>query len=252
MSVLRGKTALVTGAAKRLGRAIALALAGEGAGCLLHYRHSADDVARTLAECRKRGVPAESVQADLLDLGSVERLGQAALERGADILVHNASMFSRVPFLETSVEAHHETIARDLAIHVTVPYLLARILGQRMVEKGWGRIVVVGDWSSEAAVYPHYAPYIISKSAVPTLVKVLALELGRRCPAVTVNAILPGPIIPPEGHDPADLEMVRRQTIAGEWLGPEEIARSIIFLAASEKITGESLRVDGGRSVKAT
>lgn len=251
MSTLSGKTALVTGAAKRVGRAIAMALAAEGVSCLLHYNRSAEDVARTLADCGELGVSVESLRADLSDLASAERLGREAVERGAEIFVHNASLFSRLPFLETSVETHRETIGRDLAIHVTAPYLLSRILGERMVEKGWGRIIVVGDWSAGAAVYPHYAPYIVSKSATPALVKVLALELGRRCPAVTANAILPGPIVAPEGHDPADLEMVKRQTIVGEWLGAEEIARSVVFLAKSEKITGASLRVDGGRSVKA-
>lgn len=251
MSTLRGKTVLVTGAAKRVGRAISLALAGEGVNCLLHYNHSTEEVARTLADCRACGVGAEILRADLLDLSAVEQLGREAADRGADILVHNASTFSRRPFLETPVAGHRETIGRDLAVHVTAPYLLARILGESMVKKGWGRIVVVGDWSADAAVYPHYAPYLVSKSAVPALVKVLALELGRHCPAVTANAILPGPIVPPEGHDPADVETVKRQTILGEWLGAEEIARSVLFLAASDKITGASLRVDGGRSIKA-
>lgn len=241
----------MTGAARRVGRAIASALAAEGVHCLLHYNRSANDVEETLAECCGRGVRAEALQADFSDPDSLERLADEAATRGADLFVHNASAFTRAPFFDTPAARHHELLERDLRVHVTTPYLLARRLGERMVEKGWGRIVVVGDWSTDAAVYRNYAPYIVSKSAVPTLVRVLALELGSRCPAVTANAILPGPLVPPEGHDPGDLEMVKRQTITGAWLGADGVARSVVFLAASDTITGAVLRVDGGRSVKA-
>jgi NAD(P)-dependent dehydrogenase (short-subunit alcohol dehydrogenase family) len=101
------------------------------------------------------------------------------------------------------------------------------------------------------SVFRHYAPYIVSKAAIPALTKVLALELGTRSPAVTANAVLPGPILPGEGHDPDDVAMVKRQTITGRWLGPEAIARAVVFLAENAEITGEALRVDGGRSMKA-
>ncbi len=251
MGSLAGRTALVTGAARRVGRGIALALAAEGVHCLLHYNASAADVAETLEGCRKLGVQAESLAADLLDLDAVERLAKEAGDRGVDVLVHNASTFSRLPFFESTVAAHRQMLERDLRIHVSAPYLLGRILGERMVERGFGRIVALGDWSTAAAVYRHYGPYLVSKSAVPTVVKVLALELGSRCPAVTANAILPGPIVPPEGHDPADFEMVKRQTILGQWIGVEEVGRAVVFLAGSEKITGAALSVDGGRAIKA-
>jgi NAD(P)-dependent dehydrogenase (short-subunit alcohol dehydrogenase family) len=248
---LAGRTALITGAAKRVGREIALAFAREGVNCLLHYNRSIAHVADTERECRELGVRAESLRADLADPASIEQAARDAADRGADILVHNASAFFRLPFLESPIAVHRERIQRDLTVHVTAPYLLSRILGERMVQSGWGRIIVIGDWTAEASVYPHYASYIVSKSAVPALVKVLALELGGRCPEVTANAILPGPIIPPEGHDPADTDLVKRQTILGDWIGPEGIVRSVLFLSKSGEITGESLRVDGGRSVKA-
>src|SRR5262249_17536897 len=178
-------------------------------------------------------------------------LATKAVKFGVDILVHNASTFDRLPFFESSAAAHAEMLARDWAVHVGAPYLLSRIIGERMVEKGWGRIVLFGDWSSEAAVSRHYGRYIVSKAAVPTLTKVLALELGSRSPGVTVNALLPGPTIPPEGHDPADVKMVERQTVLGSWVGAEEVARAVLFLVASERITGSALRVDGGRAIKA-
>lgn len=250
MTPLAGRTALVTGAAKRVGREIAVALAGAGVHCLLHYNRSPEHVAETAAECRRRGVRADVLRADFTDLDQVERLAEEAAERGADVFVHNASTFDRVPFLDTPAGTHRALLERDLRVHVAVPYLVGRILGARMVERGFGRIVLVGDWTSGAAVYRNYAPYVVSKAAIPELAKVLALELGARSPAVTANAILPGPILPPEGHDPNDTEMVKRQTILGEWLGPEAVARAVLFLAESEAVTGECLRVDGGRSVK--
>ncbi|MGH7857908.1 MAG: SDR family NAD(P)-dependent oxidoreductase [Candidatus Binatia bacterium] len=251
MNELRGMTALVTGAAKRIGREIALGLAAEGVNCLLHYNRSPEQIAETAEACREIGVQAEAIQADFLSLEAVERLGQEAAARGVEIFVHNASTFSRTPFFETPLEEHRRVLERDLRVHVTAPYLLARMLGDRMVERGFGRIVVIGDWTGEAAVYRNYAPYIVSKSAVPALVKVLALELGARAPGVTANAVLPGPILAPDGQDPADVASVPRQAILGEWVGPEDVVRAVLFLAASRGITGAAIRVDGGRSTKA-
>ena len=129
--------------------------------------------------------------------------------------------------------------------------VLGRLLGEHMVAKGFGRIVLFGDWSSEAAVYRHYAPYIVSKAAVPALAKTLALELGSRSAGVTVNAILPGPIVPPEGHDLANVEMVARQTVLGSWVGASDVVRAVLFLVGSDKVTGTVVRVDGGRAIKA-
>lgn len=248
---LSGRTALVTGAARRLGRAIALGLAGEGANCLLHYRSSADEVAATAEECRRLGVGAECLKADLGDPEAVQALGLEAACRGADLFVHNASAFVRLPFFERTVREHRDALERDLRLHVEAPYLLGRLLGEAMVERGFGRIVLIGDWSAEATAYRHYPTYLVSKGAVPTLARVLALELGSRCAQVTVNAVLPGPVLPPEGHDPADQEMARRQTILGRWIGSGEVVRAVLFLLGSDGITGESLRVDGGRAAKA-
>lgn len=251
MKRLAGKHALVTGAARRVGRAIAIALAEEGASCLLHYNRSEADVSETAALCRERGVEASIVRSDFRDLAGIERLAADASARGIEVFVHNASTFSRLPFLENSLEAHRAMLERDMHLHVTAPYLLSRALGERMAAAGWGRIVLIGDSSAEAAVFRHYAPYIVSKAATPAMARVLALELGTKAPGVTVNAILPGPMLPPEGHDPEDLTMVRRQTITGRWLGAEAVAQAVVFLATSDEITGTDLRVDGGRSVKA-
>ena len=251
MATLRGKAALVTGAGKRIGREITLQLAAAGVDCLVHYNRSAKHAAGVIDECRTRGVRAEGVAADLGDPVALQKLADTALAFGVEILVHNASTFDRLPYFSNDVAAHGAMLARDLSVHVTAPYLLARMLAERMVERKWGRIVLLGDWSSEAAVYRNYAPYIVSKAAVPTLAKVLALELGQREPGITVNAVLPGPILPPEGHDHDDSEMVKRQTVIGEWVGAEEIGRAVVYLVSSDKITGVSLAVDGGRSIKA-
>ena len=251
MGAITGKTALVTGAGKRIGREIALGLAAEGAHCLIHYNRSAVHAAGVVDECRALGVRADAVAADLETDDGIRSLGEQAVEHGVDIFVHNASTFSRLPFLESSPSEHTAMLARDWAVHVSAPYALGRVIGERMVAQGWGRIVLFGDWSTDAAVYRHYAPYIVSKAAVPTLTKVLALELGSRSAGVTVNAVLPGPTIPPEGHDADDVQMVKRQTILGSWVGAADVVAAVVFLVSSEKITGISLRVDGGRAIKA-
>jgi len=173
VSSLAGKTALVTGAAKRIGREIALGLAAEGADCLVHYNRSAAHAAEVVDECRRRGVRSEAIATDLEDGDGTRALAERAVAERVDILVHNASTFDRLPFLDSAPEKHAEMLERDWAVHVQAPYLLSRIVGEHMVRNGWGRIVLIGDWSSEAAVYRNYAPYIVTKAAVPTLTKVL-------------------------------------------------------------------------------
>jgi len=248
---LAGKTALVTGAGKRIGREIALGIAAQGAACLIHYNRSGTQAAAVAEECRALGVRADVVAADLEDGAGVQALAERAVAEKVDILVHNASAFERIPFFDTAVEKHAAMLARDWAVHVNAPYLLSRIVGERMVAGGWGRVVLLGDWSSDGAVYRNYAPYIVSKAAVPTLAKVLSLELGSRSPGVTVNAVLPGPILAPEGTDAANTDMVKRQTIVGTWVGAADVVRAVLFLLESEKVTGASVRVDGGRAIKA-
>lgn len=252
MGRLSGRTALVTGAARRIGRAIAIALAAEGADCLVHHHRSEAEAAETAALCREHGVRADLVRADLVDPAEVDRLAAVAIERGVGVLVHNASTFSRTPFLETDAAIHAERLRRDLAIHVEAPFRLARRVGEAMATRGFGRIVLLGDWSAEAAVYPHYASYVVSKGAVPTLARVLAVELGARSPEVTVNAILPGPILPASEAPEDDLPSLRRRTVLGRWIGAEEVARAVVYLAESDGVTGSVLRVDGGRAIKGT
>src|SRR2546425_4787660 len=136
MGSLAGKTALVTGAAKRIGREIALGLAAEGVHCLIHYNRSAVHAAGVADECRALGVRADVIAADLENDAAVRSLAEQAVDRGVDILVHNASTFTRLPFLENPVSAHAAMLVRDFAVHVSAPYVLARVLGERMVAQG--------------------------------------------------------------------------------------------------------------------
>lgn len=249
-SPLRGRTALVTGSARRTGRAIAVALAREGAHCVLHHWTSSADVERTAAECRELGVEVETVRADLLDPDSVTELGRRAVDRGVDVLVHNASLFRRLPFFEASAEAQRDAFREDATIHLEAPLVLGRILGERLVARDWGRIVLVGDATAERTAVRNHPSYSVTKSGVPAVARMLALELGSRAPAVTVNAVLPGPVLPPEGDHGVGPDWIRRQTFSGEWLGPDAVARAVVFLAATETVTGETLRVDGGNAVR--
>src|SRR5262245_56966684 len=133
MSSLAGRTALVTGAGKRIGREIALGLAGQGASCLIHYNSSAQHAAAVADECRALGVRSDVVGADLGDTAGVQALAERATTENVDVLVHNASTFDRLPFFENAPAEHAAMLARDWAVHVNAPYLLARIVGERMV-----------------------------------------------------------------------------------------------------------------------
>ena len=182
----------------------------------------------------------DSLRRDIDQTGTIWEQGKLVGKVGAAF----TSGWSRAGGQEiTLLTLLHSLLAHGMLI-VGLPW------SKRMVKSGWGRIVLIGDWSSEAAVYRNYAPYIVTKAAVPTLTKVLALELGSRSPGVTVNAVLPGPLIPPEGHEAADTEMVKRQTVLGSWVGAADVVRAVLFLIASDKVTGASLRVDGGRAIK--
>lgn len=241
---LRGRWALVTGAARRVGRVIALELAGRGANVVIHYNGSADAAAETVATIEQLGCRALRLRADLSDPRQVGALAEAAEREtgGIAVLVNSASNYLRTPFDDITEAAWNAS----LDVNLKAPFLLAWTLGRAMRGRGEGTIVNVADWSGERP-YRHYLPYCVSKAGIVALTKALAKELA---PAVRVNAVALGPVLMPEDFTADEVAAVERATPLGRIGRPEDVARAIRFLAEEAVFsTGAVLHVDGGRGV---
>jgi NAD(P)-dependent dehydrogenase (short-subunit alcohol dehydrogenase family) len=230
----RGKRALVTGAAKKIGRAIALALGEAGADVAVHYRSSRAEAQETAAALSKLGVRAAIVQGD--QAREPERIASeaAAALGGLDLLVVNAAQFERVPS-ESLQRAQFEAM---VASNLTGPFFLMQAALPHL-RASRGAIVTLLDLCGTSQVWKEYAHYAASKAGLAALTRLLALEWA---PEVRVNGVAPGTV------NPASAERAKR--IPLERIGtPEEVAQAVLFLACQPFITGQILSVDGGRSV---
>jgi pteridine reductase len=240
-----GSVALVTGAARRLGRAVALRLARGGCRVAVHYRGSRREAGGVVDAIRAAGGEARAFPADLSKPAAPAALVRA-VEKGlgpVGVLVHSAGIFPETPFPGGD--------PRDLeacwALHVRAPWLLARAVAPGMLRRGRGKIVHLGDsWADRTL--PRRAPYLASKAALHSLTRSLARELA---PAVQVNAVAPGAILLPEGAPPSYGKRLARNVPLGRLGTPEEIAEAVAFLVEGpDYVTGEILRVDGGRHLR--
>ncbi|MCX5645093.1 MAG: SDR family oxidoreductase [Phycisphaerae bacterium] len=238
---LTGKTALVTGAARRIGRAIATTLAQSGVHVALHYNRSAQDALALCEEIRRLGVRAWPIQGDLIEAGQAERVFREAVAQAGpiDILVNNASIFER----DTLWEATDESIAKNVRLHAAAPLILSRELARQ------GRAAhVVNLLDTRVAVHGReHASYDLSKSMLLTLTRMLALELA---PNVAVNAVAPGAILPPAGQSDAYLAKLARATPLSRMGDPRDVAEAVLFLLRSRFTTGQVIYVDGGMHMK--
>lgn len=242
---LHGRVALVTGAAKRLGAAIARRLHAAGASVVLHYRASESDAARVEADLNAlRAGSAHRVQGDLLADGTAQALIANALARFArlDVLVNNASVFYPTPMGKIDAKQWDELIGSN----VRAPLFLAQAAAPHLA-KTEGAIVNIVDIHAERPLQG-YPVYSAAKAALAGLTRSLAIELA---PAIRVNAVAPGAIAWPEDgqFDPAERERILRTTPLGRVGGAEEVARAVEFLCSARYVTGQILAVDGGRSV---
>ena len=244
---LAGKAALITGG-KRIGAVIASTLAKRGVDIALSYNRSRDEAETTAAEVRAAGSRAVVVQADLSRGESCAALVErAAAELGRlDILVNMASVYSSVPFDATD-EARWDAV---IDVDLKATFLCCRAAVSYMRSSGQGRIVNFSDWiaASGRPRYPGYLPYYVAKRGVIGLTEALALELAPD--RILVNAIAPGPILAPEGTASDEFGAVEKATPLGHWGGEDVIAAATVFLLETTFITGETIRVDGGRHVR--
>ncbi|HVE13866.1 MAG TPA: SDR family oxidoreductase [Elusimicrobiota bacterium] len=241
---LEGQAVLVTGAARRVGRTIALALAARGARLALHYNSSRREAASLLREVRASGAEADIFQADLASPRAIEVLARKALARFGAVraLVNNASIYERTPLPVADARAWDA----NMAINARAPFLLARALAPAMRRAGGGKIVNIADWAG-LRPYADYIPYCASKAALLCVNQALAKALG---PSIQVNAVLPGPVLPPERMGAAERKVVARANLLKRIGSPEDVAQAVLFfLEGSDFATGAQLTVDGGRLI---
>lgn len=242
------RVALITGSGKRrVGNVVAETLAARGYALAIHYRSSAAEAEKMVIRLREQGCPARAFQADVSREPEVDRLVDQTLAAFGriDVLVNSAAIWQ--PRRLEDVTA--DDVRRHFETNALGTFLCAQKVGLAMTRQPAGGVIVnIGDWAV-ARPYPDYAAYMVSKGAIPTLTRTLAVELALRNPAVRVNCILPGPVM-----FPGDLpEEERAAAIAGTLLRragrPEHVAHAVVFLVENDFVTGVCLPVDGGRTI---
>jgi len=243
MTDLAGRVALVTGAGRRVGRALAVALGARGMHVIVHYNSSASGADETVRLVTRAGGSGESMRADLGDTADAERLIDRSVSvRGAlDVLVNSAAVMLRTPIGETSAKDWDAMFA----LNVRAPYFLSQRAAPAL-RASRGSIVNIADLAA-FETWPAYVPHGITKSAVVQMTRALARVLA---PAVRVNAIAPGVVLLPEGWNDEDAERLRATTPLQRLGSPEDVAGVMLFLLDAGYVTGEVITVDGGRHIR--
>ena len=244
---LTGRVALVTGS-KRIGAVVATELARAGADVSVVYRSSRAEADQAAASVQALGRRALVLHADLRLADACDRVVHETVETFGrlDVLVNMASIYLSRPLDEVTVEDWDT----QMQVDVRAAWLCARAALPHMRRVRGGRIINFADWVARSGRprYPGYLTYYVAKGAVIALTEALALELARD--QILVNAVAPGPIVAPEGTSDEEFVAVERATPLGRWGGEIEIAKTVLALVDSDFITGETIRVDGGRHVK--
>ncbi len=236
-----GRKALVTGSAKRLGRAFTEALASRGAQVIVHYRSSSDEAESLVEQLAAQGARAVPLQADLGRPEEAVALIDRAVEvlGGLVILVNSASIFEPLSVMETDLAAWE----RNLTVNLTAPFLLSQAFA-RQLDGGEGAIVNMLDWRALRPGADHL-PYTIAKAGLAALTRSLAQALA---PHIRVNGLALGAILPPSGTGEQKDEAIIENVPAERWGSVEETVEAMLFLLAGPAyITGEILHLDGGR-----
>jgi len=235
-----GANVLVTGSAKRVGRAMALRLADGGANVAVHYRTSDEEARETAEEAREHGVEAATVQSDLSTVkgaheavnGTVEALG------GIDVLVNSASVFYETPVGEVS----EEEWGQIMDVNLRAPFFAS----QRAAEHGAEKIINIAGVAARRP-FPSFLPYSMSKAGVVSMTEGMAKGLA---PEVTVNAVAPGTVLSPPDRPEEEERTIAEMTPVGRIGDPNDIADTVAFVVeSSDFLNGAVIPVDGGRSL---
>ena len=235
------KTALVTGAAKRIGKMLALDLAAQGFAVVVHYHQSEAEAAEVVATIRSGGGRAEAIRADVAVEREVRDLAASASRCFGPIglLINNASIFER----DEALDATRESWDAHMEINLRAPFVLTQAMARELPAGSDGLVVNLLDqriW----ALTPHFTSYTVSKVGLWALTQTLALALA---PRIRVNAIGPGPTLPSPRQDPAQFERQFNSMPLGHGTSPEEIARALRFLIDAPSMTGQMIALDGGQ-----
>ena len=240
---LRGRVALVTGAGRRVGRALAIGLGAQGMKVAVHY-HASDTGAQETARLIRaaRGTP-WLVSADLTNATAPEHLIDHVVgEFGSlDVLVNSSAVMERTPLGEVAA-AQWDAM---MALNLRAPFLLAQAAAPHLA-KAHGAIVNIADLAA-FETWPAYIPHGISKSGVVYMTRALARTLA---PNVRVNAVAPGAVLLPEGWTEEDATRLRESTPLARLGSPDDVVAAVLYLLSADYVTGETLIVDGGRHVR--
>lgn len=247
---LSGKVALITGAGRRVGRAIADALAREGTRTAIHYNESGAGANELCAQIRARGGEAEVFRANLLDVAASEQLVAAVVKHfgGLDVLVNSAAVMLRTPFGEVTAKDWDSMFALNLR----APFFLSQAAARAM---GWGSseqkqrdgvIINIADLAAYES-WIGYVPHGISKAGIVRMTKSLAKVLG---PRIRVNAVAPGAVLLPEGFSEAEAAHLAETAPLRRLGDPSDVSDAVLYLLRAEFVTGETLIIDGGRHAR--
>jgi NAD(P)-dependent dehydrogenase (short-subunit alcohol dehydrogenase family) len=242
------KVALITGGA-RIGQTVALALAQRGHHVIITYRSSVESARETLRRITALGARATAIRADIRRTADTAKLFRTLHRRFGrlDVLVNMVSLYEKTPLASLlNPNTAKAALQKQMGTDLESAYSLSLLSAPLMQKNGYGRIVHFSDWVAASARprYHDYIPYYTAKAAVKGLTEALALELA---PTILVNSIAPGPILPPSDLSASEQRAVVKHTPLGRWGGAEEIAKAVLFFVDSNFVTGECLRVDGGR-----
>lgn len=237
---IAGKTALVTGGAHRVGKAILMMLARNGANVVVNYNSSAQAAAQTVDEAKALGVDAFAVQCDIARIEDVQRMRRQVEDHfgGIDILVNSADLFDKHPFPTDD----YSTWQRVTDITINGSFYVSNEFAPSMLARGGGAVVNIIDLAAWQP-WPKFMAHSVAKAALLAMTKQMALELA---PSVRVNAIAPGPVLPPPGYSEAQLAKTAGRTLLKRWGRAEDVAFAAKYLIEADYVTADVLRVDGG------
>jgi len=238
---IKGKTALVTGGAVRIGKAITLGLAKAGANVIINYNSNAEEAIHTAKEAKSYGVKAMIVQANIADLEQDKRMFAEIHEKmgKVDILVNSASPFHTTPVPTDDFTAWHIVTG----VLVNGSFYVSNLAAKDMLANKEGAIINIIDLTVWEA-WPNFTAHSVGKSALYALNRQLALELR---PYVRVNAVCPGPVLAPPDYSEEKIDRTAKKTLLDRWGTPEDVSKAVNFLIEADYVNADVIRVDGGQ-----